>query len=240
MNAKSSLRVSACGVRRCLSWTLAAGLGGTIAVAQTPAARPPANPPTVIQLHESPSLKDVRIAAYQGEVATTPHLFTLDGLTVLTPVSVTLACEPGSGLKLKLSKVAEEPLREGEVGPKGTVGFTFKTEGGFIAKVSGPGKQTPYRLVVMAGREAKPKLFPATMTYENFEKHETKLPIGERIKALGARKAAVSPPASPPAAILPTPASEPAGKSGSLLWAILVVLVVIAVFLGVLVLRKKS
>jgi hypothetical protein len=221
--------------RQSLAILIAVALALHPAVAQPEASRPQANPPTVIQLKDSPPLKDVQTAIYQGEVATTPHIFTLDGLSVLTPVSVTLACEPGSGLKLKISKVAEEPLREGGVGPEGTVGFTFKTEGGFIAKVSGPGKQTPYRLAVMAGKEAKPKLFPPTMSYKDFEKHETKLPIGERIKALGTGKPAAAPPAVAAAAVAP-----PSGIQSSLLWAIFAVLVVIAALLGFLAFRKKS
>ena len=211
--------------------------GFTLVAAQPAAPRLPASPPTVIQLQESEALKDVRAAVYQGEVATTPHVFTLDGLTVLTPVSVTLSAEPGSGLRLKLSKVAEEPLREGEVGPDGTISFTFKTEGGFIAKVSGSGKQTPYRLAVLAGREAKPKLFPATMSYEEFEKHETRLPIGERIKALGNSKPA---PAPPPAAAIPPAPGKGGGVPTPLLYAIFAVLVVIAALLGFIALRKKS
>jgi hypothetical protein len=224
-----------CRTRRCAANLFAMALALISASAQPAPSRPQSNPPTVIQLAESAKFKDMRVAVYEGEVATTPHLFTLDGLTVLTPVSVILASQPGSGLKLKLSKVAEEPLREGEVKSDGIVSYTFKTEGGFIAKVSGPGKQTPYRLAVMVGREAKPKLFPPTMSYEDFEKHETKFPIGERIKALGSAKpAAALPSASPPAAV-PPPAGQP-----FVLWAILAVLLVIAAFLGFIALRKKT
>jgi hypothetical protein len=76
------------------------------------------------------------------------------------------------------------------------------------------------------------------MSYEDFEKHETKLPIGERIKALGAGKAAGSTPAPPAAAVTPA-AGKGGGIQSFLLIGILAVLVVIAAFLGFIAFRKK-
>lgn len=181
-----------------------AGVGFVAPLAQ--AAGPP---PTPIQLERYERFPSARLAIYTGTVTADPHVLTLDDLSILSPVALTLRGEPGSGLKLKISKYAEEPLREASLDAEGRAEVRFRTQGGFIAHVSGSGEPTPYALLVAVGDEAKPELPSILTSYEDFAGAAD----GERSSTGG-------------------------GPGSSVLWVIAIALVAIVILLGILVLRR--
>lgn len=125
--------------------------------------------PTPIKLEGFDKFKDGRLAVYTGTVAATPHVYTLDDIGILSPVLLTLRGEPDSGLRIKISKYAEEPLREVSLGSDGRANVSFRTQGGFYARVSAGDRPTPYALVVAVGDEVKPELPSFLATYEELE-----------------------------------------------------------------------
>ncbi|MEK8034166.1 hypothetical protein AACH06_25350 [Ideonella sp. DXS29W] len=111
-----------------------------------------------IQLQPTRRFAPAKGAMVRGAAGAEPRRYSLDQINILQPVSVTLIAPVGSGLKLVLSKVAAEPLRQAELDAKGLANLKFRTEGGFYAAVHGGPKPVPYQLLVLVGPEEKRKL----------------------------------------------------------------------------------
>lgn len=125
-------------------------------LAATPAlAEGPVQP---LSLQASTHWARTQAATVNARSTAEPQRYALDQLSVLRPVSVTLLAPPDSGLKLVLSKVAAEPLRQAALDGHGVATLKFRTEGGFYAAVH-PGREpVPYRLVVLVGEEERRRL----------------------------------------------------------------------------------
>ncbi|NZA26368.1 hypothetical protein H0E84_08215 [Luteimonas sp. SJ-92] len=108
-----------------------------------------------------------RVEVVRGEAAPEGHRFFLDGLNVLTPVSVTLmSVDDDAPVELLLTKYAwDRPLRRGRTGDdgEGLVNFRFRTEGEFQATVRAATAGTPYQLVVWVGEEVEAQLRPVVV-----------------------------------------------------------------------------
>lgn len=149
-------------------------VAATIPGAALAQAQGPAIAPTPIKLERYDRFKEGRLAVYTGAVSAEPHVFTLDDLTILAPVLMTLHGEPGSQLKIKVSKYAEEPLREVALDAEGRADVRFRTQGGFYARVSSTSeKPVPYTLLVAVGDEVKPELPSVYGSYEETAKRST-------------------------------------------------------------------
>jgi hypothetical protein len=162
--------------RMILSAVLAGGVcllavAATISGAALAQAQGPAIAPTPIKLERYDGFKEGRLAVYTGAVSTEPHVFTLDDLTILAPVMMTLRGERGTPLKIKVSKYAEEPLREVALDADGRADVRFRTQGGFYARVSSTSEEpVPYTLLVAVGDEVKPELPSVYASYEEAAK----------------------------------------------------------------------
>lgn len=191
----------------------------------------------MISLQRYAKFANGQLAVYRGDVSATPHVFTLDNLTVLSPVFVTLRAPASSGVTLRISKFAEEPLREVPVGAEGEARVSFRTEGGFYARVSGKGPAAPYALYVVVGDAVAPPLPPVTITYAEFERRAKEAPAAPGGAPVTRDDAGAS--GARPAAGAPAPASP--GSGGSLVqWVIAGALVVIIALLAVLVMRRNK
>lgn len=138
--------------RRCLQpmpWVL-----GLALLAPGLAARAE-GPVQTLTLNPSQRFAHAKSALAQGTANTEPQRYAVEQTNILQPVSVTLVAPADSGLKLVLSKVAAEPLRQATIGPKGLANLKFRTEGGFYAAVHGGSKPAPYYLLVLVGDEQK-------------------------------------------------------------------------------------
>lgn len=148
--------LSAAGRRQALNRLgLSLGLGWVAGTATPARAEGPVQP---IQLQPTRRFAPAKGALLRGEAGAEPRRYSLDQINILQPVSVTLIAPVGSGLKLVLSKVAAEPLRQAELDAKGLANLKFRTEGGFYAAVHGGPKAVPFQLLVLVGPEDKRKL----------------------------------------------------------------------------------
>jgi hypothetical protein len=216
---------------------LAGLLAGPASAAPQPGPAPgPA--PTAITLQRYAKFANGQLAVYTGEVAGTPHVYTLDNLRVLSPVFVTLHAPPGSGATLKISKFAEEPLRDATVDAKGEARVSFRTEGGFYARVSGPGPATRYSLYVVVGDEVASALPLATSSYAEFERRAEVSSAAQGGAPGGAGVGVVTPAAGAAAGDGAPPQGGPSGRVA--LWVIAVALSVIVALLAVLVWRRNK
>lgn len=137
----------------------ALGAGLALALLLGAAAARAEGPVQALKLQASTQFARTQAAQVNAVADGQPQRYSLDQLNILRPVSVTLVAPPNSGLKLVLSKVAAEVLRQGVVGEPGYVNLKFRTEGGFYAAVQGT-RGTPYRLLVLVGEEEQRKLPP--------------------------------------------------------------------------------
>ena len=108
-----------------------------------------------LTLSASQHFAHTRSTVAQGVAGTEPQRYAVEQTNILQPVSVTLIAPADSGLKLVLSKVAAEPLRQAVVDAKGWANLKFRTEGGFYAAVHGGSKPVSYQLLVLVGDEEK-------------------------------------------------------------------------------------
>ena len=226
---------------QCATRTRRTALTAGLALCALAAVAAPAPPKiTTLALRDAPGTNGTRIAMYRAEVGAVPDLYQLDNLSVRMPVAVTLIAPTNSGLKLKLSKFGEEPLREGAVAASGVVSFTFAVQGGFYARVSGPGTPTPYELVTMVGKERTAKLYPLVVSYNAYERREAQTPTAALIQAPPPVAAPqTAPVAMPVVAIAPAPVAAAAPPRSPVLWVIAGLLGAIVVLLGAVVLKGK-
>ena len=108
-----------------------------------------------------------------GKAGPKAHRFLLDGLTVYTPVVVTLRpVRKGDDVRLKIGKVSwEESLRSGST-RDGQVSFKFRTEGEFLISVDAAKADLPYKLLVWVGDEVKVAPPPAVVPKSQLEKEQ--------------------------------------------------------------------
>jgi hypothetical protein len=131
-------------------------------------------PVQALNLSPSTRFAHAKSAVAQGTAGAEPQRYSVAQTNILQPVSVTLIAPASSGLKLVLSKVAAEPLRQATVGPQGMANLKFCTEGGFLAAVHGTAKPVPYHLLVLVGEEEKRKLPSIVVPMSSFQGGATK------------------------------------------------------------------
>ncbi|MDH5824111.1 hypothetical protein QFW77_14105 [Luteimonas sp. RD2P54] len=125
--------------------------------------------PRVFRLQPEPmrGVDHGRVEVVRGEAVPEGHRFFLDGLNVLTPVSVTLmGADAAAPVELLLTKYAwDQPVRRGRTGDdgEGLLNFRFRTEGEFQATVRADSAGAPYQLVVWVGEEVEPQLRPVVV-----------------------------------------------------------------------------
>jgi hypothetical protein len=105
-----------------------------------------------------------------GKAGPKAHRFLLDGLTVYTPVLVTLRpVRRGDDIRLKLGKTSWEDIqREGST-QDGQASFKLRTEGEFLISVDAAKADLPYKLLVWVGDEVKVAPPPAVVPKSQLE-----------------------------------------------------------------------
>ena len=107
----------------------------------------------------------------RGESTPQGHRYFLEGLNMLTPVSVTLVAKrPGDDVQLAITKLSwAKAERVGSTGKEGIISFRFRTQGEFQMTVSAQGEPKPYQLVAWVGDEVKPEFTPVVVKQSEYK-----------------------------------------------------------------------
>jgi hypothetical protein len=207
--------------------------GGPAAFAQS-AIDLPANVPgskeppvPVLDLAPAAAIKNGKAAAVKGTVDGAGLRFAVGKLSILQPVVITLfAGAPADDLRLTLFKKDwKQPRRAGSTGTRGSVAFTFRTEGAVNILVQSSGPMKPFYLIAWAGDEIHPSSMKDVIV--------TPAQFKGGAQAAGATATATG----RNGAVLP--ATTSGGQSSHLGWFVAGGLGVAVLVLGVLVLRRK-
>jgi hypothetical protein len=139
-----------------------------------------AQPSTIkLALKATPEIKNGKIAMVEGATELAGHLFVVESLTILQPVTITvIAKNAADDIRLELFKYFwDKPAREGSTKVAGHHTFKIRTQGELGIVVTSAQERRPYQLIVWAGDEVRPPMKPVLVSTSRYRKQSSQASI---------------------------------------------------------------